>query len=118
MPCKRSHEFVACWIEDPALQIHAPSQIEQGGNCASFITQVFNFESVFGVSGKPGDRMFIIHDADRDAPSPEASNNAQALIVAANDHGAHHADDRVRGAAITGLRSVLSILVCAVPTRD
>jgi len=35
--------------------------------------------------------MFIIHDADRHTVATEASNNAKALIITANDHGSDFA---------------------------
>jgi hypothetical protein len=96
MTRKSGDKFVPSWIENPALQVHPPSQIEQGRDRGTFIAQVVNPDRVIGVSGKSGYRIFIIDDANWHTVATQASNNAKTLIIAANDDGSHRAGGGIR----------------------
>ena len=92
MPGKRGYSLIASRIQDPAIQLQASPAFQQRIYGLTFVAKVTDRNEVGCVFRVSSNRLLIVDDADRNLMAAKAPDNAQALIIAANDDRAHVRD--------------------------
>src|SRR5581483_10308322 len=84
----RGNRLVSRGIEHPSLQAESASRREQPVDRRPLVTELVLVNGVRRVPGEARDRQLVVDHADGDAAAPEAPDDSEALVVAADDDGA------------------------------
>jgi hypothetical protein len=85
VPRERSHGLVARREQNPAVESESASRLEDGLDGLLLIAQVRDAARMRGVARQVRDRPFVVDDARWDRAASEAADDAEPLIVAADD---------------------------------
>ena len=113
MARERGDDLLASWIQHPALEAEAPTDLENRLDRSRFVAKIAYSDGVFGVPREARDRVLVVDDTRWDAFSPQAANDAKTEVIATADDGAH-ADVRASAPAPTHAPQE-PFLVCAAP---
>src|SRR5438067_9247314 len=77
------HRLIAGRKENPTLESMPQTQLKESRNGAIRVAQVGDSHAQAGEPRKARDRRLIVHDANRNAVSPQAAHDAEAQEVTA-----------------------------------
>ena len=82
MARERGDDLLASWIQHPALEAEARTDLENRLDRSCFVAKIAYSDGVFGVPREARDRVFVVDDARWNALPPEAPNDAKAEVIA------------------------------------